>query len=644
MSLSRSISRLTIRNLRAIREATISPAQVNLFLGATGSGKTSIRAAAEYALLRSNIFTDGRGVGIDGQVRYGAKSGSIELVMSDGQTHSAEFPKEKGGTQKAAAARYALGLTDAMVPVLIRGNNILDISDQQRRDIIIQQLKIDVAGDLISGLNTWDPDLPDLGSWLDDQTTRLEYGGKDFETFAREQRTSCNRSRLEAEKQVALLRPRVLTEDGRPTDPPAVDQAAREALEGKRDGLQEAMGQLKGLASAARAAHQQSVALWREQLRNHDTLMKQIQNSELAISDAQTSLAEAAPDGYKPSADLQAAISGLKTKGQALRAERDELATKAVLDGNGDPCPPGQCRVQIFQEVSRKLATMDAALQELRIGVQGLQNEITTAYAWEQRQANARVTVTMEQTRLEEYRRSLEEHPAPSPTEPEPPIEDNSALEDLKAQLCTVLNELAEMSIQQRERESWERDAVDWETLQVRYDDLVDESRRWDACVKALEPRGLPARIAETAVGEWMSTVSSDTHTWFGLYTRMVFAEKTWTLEASRDGNHWTLAAQLSGGERLCLSAVLQTLLAKTTGFPVVFLDEIQQADAKLRLRIVQYFLSAGVQAWLFAAAQERSHDGTWIKPTPPNIPGLKLFWVEAGQVQEIQRKESAAA
>ena len=66
-------TRLEIRDFRNIASARLDLDRVNWICGPSGGGKTSIGAAIEFCLTGGNEWTDGRGQGLDTQVRHGQK-------------------------------------------------------------------------------------------------------------------------------------------------------------------------------------------------------------------------------------------------------------------------------------------------------------------------------------------------------------------------------------------------------------------------------------------------------------------------------------------------------------------------------------------------------------------------------------------
>ena len=79
------IKKVTFENVKGVKHADFNPAQINVFIGENGSGKSSYLSAIKGALTGD----------IKNPIRKGEKEASLELTMSTGQKITREFKKGK---------------------------------------------------------------------------------------------------------------------------------------------------------------------------------------------------------------------------------------------------------------------------------------------------------------------------------------------------------------------------------------------------------------------------------------------------------------------------------------------------------------------------------------------------------------------
>ena len=635
----RTIRRIQITNLRALRSVDLSPSRVNLLVGPTGAGKTTLRVAVELAIARRNIYTDGRGTGIQTQVSHGARSGSVVLTYTgdddEDVTASVEFPKESGRDAKIALALRYLEMAEATLQCLVRGN-FLDLPDADRRQVLCDVLGIDSSPHkLRNHLNEWDGRFPDLEAWLDTEAARIGWDGLDWEKFTREQRTAANRVVKEAQAHVTILHDRCLDADGNETAPPAVPEADMVAARAQRDKHLQDITAIEASEAPDREAYEARLREWTsEKKRREDILLRYTQARE-GLERANSSI-PVRPDKYRTAADLQTALAKVDAIVAGLASTRSAAVSSRSMANSG-PCPHGICLRKQQADIDSQIEGIDRDLDKQRAFQEQYRQLIRRSETFENGLRAAQDRITIAEGYLAEWtaaREAIQEEQAPKP---EPPPSRADGIENLRMLVAQVEQRIAELREGQCARETWEREYLQYGEESTRLEQLQDEAARWDACVKAFEPKGLAARLAAQPVAEWVAEVDRGLAT-FGMRFRLVMGDKEWAFEGQgRSAQDWTPANQLSGGERLLASACVQVALARRTGLTCVFLDEVQMADASLRVQLVRWLLGTGVQAFLFAAAQERDSVGDWVRPRDPGIPGLAVYWVENGQILEMK-------
>ncbi len=153
---------LLLQNFRNHKDTTIETNAVNWFIGRSGSGKSAIPMAIETALTCGlNEATNDRGTGIDFLIMDGAEGESLVRVVGNNgdcweynlSTHKAYGPPAPVNVRTIRAclrARYILGLDDGEQKKLLSDVLVDEMSEEQ----------------LIAALNTWTPESPGLGDWL----------------------------------------------------------------------------------------------------------------------------------------------------------------------------------------------------------------------------------------------------------------------------------------------------------------------------------------------------------------------------------------------------------------------------------------------------------------------------------------------
>lgn len=142
------IRELRLRNFRSHRDTSVSLDHVNVFLGANAAGKTSIKAAIEWALTGRNQFTDRRGAGAGDLVRRGETQASVELVIEDdrlggARTLTRSLPADLAiegwagsPTRLEGILHTALGVDADLIGVAMNTSAFLDMDPGKQKDVL----------------------------------------------------------------------------------------------------------------------------------------------------------------------------------------------------------------------------------------------------------------------------------------------------------------------------------------------------------------------------------------------------------------------------------------------------------------------------------------------------------------------------
>lgn len=152
-----------------------------------------------------------------------------------------------------------------------------------------------------------------------------------------------------------------------------------------------------------------------------------------------------------------------------------------------------------------------------------------------------------------------------------------------------------------------------------------------DYLVKALGPDGagqslLGDRLAEFT-GRLNDQLAASTEARYQLAWQQDF---TPVIEA---GGHPFILKLLSKSEQLRVGIAIQAAIAKITGLKFLAVDEVDMLDQDNRELLTSSLLEAldqFDQILLFCTVGD-------VIPKNPGLPGLKMFWVEAGTVDEIR-------
>jgi len=618
------IGRLQVKSFRSIIHADIEPARVNLFVGPTGAGKTSLKAALEYAITRRNQWTDGRGSGIGAQVRHGQKKGSVRLEL-DKFTIEAEVPPESGYTKTQAQVFSALGVTEETVRACIADHNFMDLSDTEQKDLLCHVLGVDVSDSRLLGeLNRWTPEIPDLGGWFDERLPEAVLS-VNYEDYARKQRTGAKRAHKETQE-------RLIAHQGRMWPQPQPQPAKLKELREKRDDV---IGQVARLNSEVRSAeqlHGAAVREWEGKRRAREEVEAEFAAAAEAVKQAEAALAQLSGESSGRNVDtVKGELSTLGTQMVELQRRRDELMPQLQPKLEG-ACAPGECLALRVAEVSKQLQDVNAQLDALVEKQRALDVERDAAEGYARRVDDVNRRKREADERLAKATQKAETTPLSGEHPEEPAVDTGGKDEEFATQLRNIDLEIAPLEQAVSDLRAWQQLSSDIEATERTLSARADEVQRWEALVAALAPTGIRARLLTDPLREFAGVVDTQLRNHFGFGFRV--ETHPWAVQVEKDGA-WLPQAFLSGGERVIVSAVVQVEIARRSGFPLVVLDEVQRLDAARRPALVGYLVQqSDVQSWAFSAAQERDASGHLVRPSDPGIDGVRVFWVADGFVE----------
>ncbi|HOV79545.1 MAG TPA: AAA family ATPase [Bacillota bacterium] len=137
------IKRIEMTNFRNHHATSIELDNINVFVGRNNTGKSSIKAAIEYALTGRCEWTDGAGRGAERLVRHGAASGSVGLAIENLGPLSRAVPGElqvadwKGGTKMQQSELYKhLGAGADVISAVLNTSDFINLSPDEQKNML----------------------------------------------------------------------------------------------------------------------------------------------------------------------------------------------------------------------------------------------------------------------------------------------------------------------------------------------------------------------------------------------------------------------------------------------------------------------------------------------------------------------------
>lgn len=594
-------TRLEIRDFRNIASARLDLDRVNWICGPSGGGKTSIGAAIEFCLTGGNEWTDGRGQGLDTQVRHGQKEAEVALMM-ESNTFRRTIPQAKA---KALDGRVeaAFQAKQEVMRHCLRTRLFFALSRADQKELLQSALTDSRnAQAVVDALDAFTPEFPDLGSWLRESGEFA--GGIDFDAMHRrwyDERTGQKRDCRSLEERVKML-------DGE-LEPPQNT--------GQSDLLRAELRDLDRRIGEAQARTMSATSVYSEQKRAHET-------AEQCHKTAATA-ARVAQDAVSAAADAMFAMQARVTKlhGQqpevldlgVLRAEQDALAQAMAETGAAETCPPGECAKVRMRDASAALARN---ADSIRLAEAALAHHHACDRARE----------------AERHLQSIE-----VPDAPAPPADPDACEEKV---LRPLLEQRQKVDVSLRAAEGTTNNRVRWESTRRELAGLREKLQvaqtyvlRLEAIVSALGPHGIRQDMIDRDLTRLEGLTSNLCENYFEMGLR--FVRNPWGAQGRVwPQGAWLPVEQLSWSERARVSACFQVALAEMCGFDLVLIDETG-GDPQVRGEIAEMLLDqVNVQSFMFSTAQDADDAGSLRPPNVPEIEGMRVYWMDGGIAAEL--------
>jgi len=664
------INKLLLQDFRNHQSSVIELARLNIFVGGNNSGKSTILAAAEYGLTGRNLWTDRAGRGAGELIRQGAKDCQVGLelaglgsVLRAMPPHSLSVGQSRNIHESQAAIYRHIGADEQLVRLCLNAGAFINLPPAEQKAFLFALCGISCTAEEITVASTeylgaaglTQEEAGEVAEQIRNLLPR-GFGGdpailEGMEKRARELRRETKR---DLERTRAALAETVLPQ--LPEGITLEDQAELTAQLAELEAEQNELLQLYG----ARQSAARQLALCRDKAGQLAAAIEQLGSERDELErEVGASLATGDPGGSEGRFELEMELARLKEQLKALSEKDLDLArqlssleataqakrdTAEQLQHFTGQCPLAPqllgCRLsgQEVTDLTNRLAadinTVDQEIKSQDTKYAALQSEIQTL----QQQINS---LERAEVKLLNLGRELERRQAELDGVRQEADEWEDALRHRGVDPEEI--ELLQKRLQRgqellRALELAKHGSLQADRLRQSLEELEQQAGLAEHLVKALGPDG----IRKSLLGDRLAGLTREINTWLASCTegryRLAWQED-FTPLITRQGQPLPLRL-LSKSEQFRVNIALQAAIAKLTGLKFLAVDEVDMLDQDNRDLLLATVLTAAEQfdqIMLFCTVGE-------VQPADPGLPGVKMFWVEDGQVTELGRDEGSEA
>jgi len=663
------IKKLAIQNFRNIKSSVIEPAKLNIFVGPNNSGKSSILAALEWALTGRNLWTDRAGRGAGDLISREAKDCRVWLelaglggIVRAMPPHSLAVGQSSSIQESQAAIYHHLCADEQLIRLALNAGAFSQLPPAEQKTFLFALCGISCTAAAITAA----AEQYLCGTGLPQEQAReaaakvtallpAGFGGdpailEGLEKRAREERRSIKRD---------LARTRsALAETVPPSLPEGLELADKEAVTGQLAELEAEKNELLK-AYGARQAAEKNITVCRAKTEQLMGEITRLGTARAALAQEAAGTAATADPGVSQSrSELAAELAGQKERLEQLAltiagldrelaarqsANRNRQAVLAKLQAFDGQCPlaPGlmACRLS-DQEVAELVSQLAAADQAASPHLKSLQDELQKAQLAKQelQQRIGRLEQALEQLDYTARElRSLDASLERARSELDSTRQEQADWEEALRQGGVAPEEidLLQGRIDRgreflRRLEVAEHNCGQAGQLQQTRQVLEQELAVAERMVSALGPNG----IRKSLLGDRLAGFTGEINTVLAACTGGLYQlswQEDFTPLITRKQQPLPIKL-LSRSEQLRVSIALQAAMAKLTGLNFLAVDEVDMLDQDNRdlltsslLNILDQF----DQIMIFCTADN-------VLDQDLELPGVKTFWVEEGQVLEF--------
>lgn len=651
------INKLAIQNFRNHKATAIEPDRLNIFLGRNNSGKSSILAAIEWALTGRNNWTDRAGRGAGDLITRGEKGCQVGLelegfgsIVRATPPHTLAAGKTRSVQDGQAAIYHHLGVEEKLVQLVMNAGTFTGMSPLDQKAFLFSLCGISFTAEDISSavFNHAQGSGKDMAREIANRAKALVPRGIDGDPGILEgMEKRAREMRKEAKKDLERTRS-ALAELELPNIPNGYELDDKETVVRQLDELENEKNSLLKAHGERRAA-EKNITLCRDRVNSltseTERLAAEKDGLEQQAGDAdQAELTRELNRLVERKEQLAGVISEFDREIAALKAAsqaKDEVAAK-LREFNGR-CPLAPeiiaCRMS-GNEVAELAGKLDTEIKDGAQKIKHLQSQIENLQVEKEglREQKAHIEKTLSGLAgIRQEINNLEAAIARSQREINNTWQEASAWEEAlhtSGADPEAIDSLQEQIIRGREilrqLEIAEHGRQQAAQLQKDLEILEQEVAIVEHLVKALGPDG----IRKSLLGGQLNTLTNQLNSQLAAYTEGHYQltwQKDFTPLITQNG-HSLPVKLLSKSEQLRVGIAFQAAIAKQVGLKFLAIDEVDMLDQDNRdlltgslLEVLDEF----DQIMLFCTVGD-------VLPKNPNLPGVKMFWLESGAVREL--------
>lgn len=656
------INHLHLKNFRNHQETTLHLDRLNFFIGHNNAGKSSLLAALEWGLTGRCLWTDKAGRGATDLIRQGEKQAAVALeveglgtILRSLPPHFLQVGHTSGVNEGQGKIQSHLGVDEHRLQVALNATAFLTMSQAEQRTFLFSAYGLSwtvegVAEKLQAYLvkeHFTTEEARRIAAKAKRYFPQGILGGPEiFETMekrARDERKDCKREKQQVEGALAEFEgsghPQYLHLDWEEAKSQLTELKAR------RDEVLLACG-------AHREAQLRRQTLFKQRSTTEETLAKaqekaqsltlQLENLNELVTPAvnnfdpettstpiESSLRKTLEQAQSAAAAAQSLLTSLTQAGLALAQEaRCCPLAPDLISCNLTPNQVNEILSKLQKEhrkTSEELANHKAIIQDTSEKLENLRTSLEKSRAHAKQVLFLQSEVNAQQALIKNLEASLEILKREAKSLPQ---KDFSLQEDLAELECTIaqqektLAQFHESQILASRRATLQQDL---ETLTYNLADL-------DVLVKALGPDGLRKDLLGGVLKDFVERVNhklgrlTDGTYHFTLSSEMV-------LLCCVNGGPTLPLMLLSKSEQLRVGIALSAVLSQAVGIRFLAIDEADMLDQDNRDLLAEMLLDSAEefdQILVFTTVGN-------VQPHNPGLPGVKMFWVEDGNLRELK-------
>lgn len=648
------INRLEIANFRNHKKTKINLDRINFFVGGNNSGKTTILAAIEWALTGRCMWTDKAGRGAADLVRQGEKQAVVALdmeglgaVIRSLPPNSLQVGQVSGVNEGLAAICNFLGASEDRLRVALNTGAFMAMSQAGQRTFLFNAYGLSwtverVAADLTDWLTKKGHQKDDAGRLAKKAKSYypagITGGPEIFEAMekrAKEERKELKKDKQRAEAALAEMEDTSPRQNEDPNQAEQIKIRLRELKE-RRDEFLRACGASESLR-AKREALLIKISDVEEGVRTARDLAR-------SLAEELSQCGEPAVESGGIERELQEKINTL-TKNEASAKSKLEAINKAgaALSSRDRMCPlaPNHLQCCLTSEqldavlitlrkehklISQELKSLSQELAQAREGLAEETRKREESQARSKRALILKGKLNTQQTLLDSLQASLTALTSEMDNLPE--ANDSTETEEELQQVTTLIAELETTLKQHTESQAFANKKTclekDVETLSAAVADA-------EILVRALGPDGLRRDLLAGVLAGFVRRVNDR----LGRLTEgayQVFLGSDMTILCRANGEPVLPLRLLSTSEKLRVGIAISDALSAAAGLKFLAIDEADMLDQVNRDLLAGMLLDLADeydQVLVFTTVGD-------VKPENPGIPGVKMFQLNEGAVQEI--------